>query len=199
MKTSEHKRREPLERLEMAYARFLHGSPGSDEDAAMSMIFWAQMEEITGIESAARIANNLRRWWLEKSLKAVRTDSDFFRRIAGFLEAEQREPRGNRALNYVYLAYMRLFQNPNVDVDEITKHDVETMAKRWWAFWRLSAAGKMTGSFEDSFGDEREELISREIKLLPKQRWQDIWKRPEFAALKDAKRGPKSKFPDSKK
>jgi hypothetical protein len=45
---------------------------------------------------------------------------------------------------------------------------------------------------------EREACIAQEIKLLPQQRCQEIWKLPGFGRLKNAKRGAKTKIVDEK-
>jgi hypothetical protein len=190
MKNSEGEpRKRPKELLE-AGGEFLSGSPGSDESFALGLLFLAEIETATH-PAAVSMASFYRREWLEKSLQAVRTDYNFFRRVAKILKAERKAPRADRAQHFVHLAYMRLYEDPNVDADKITKHDVKTMAKRWWAFSRLSHNGKISGSFQDTFDDESEKRIDGQIHFFPTLRWQGIWKRPEFAGLKDAKRGPK--------
>ncbi|HET9373845.1 MAG TPA: hypothetical protein VFO40_02665 [Chthoniobacterales bacterium] len=169
------------------------------EDMVQDVVAFAEIEEMAKINQTAapesigvHLAHFMGRPWIEKSLQAVRSaDYDFFRRIAKILETEHRDPRESaKTLHFVYLAYIWLYQNPNVDADEITKHEVQTMAKRWWAFSRL----KISGGFQDKFDDGREKLIAREIKLFFREpRWQEIWQRREFAGLKDATRGPKPK------
>lgn len=192
-------RRKLPERLERAGIEYTFGSSDSDEDAAMSLLFWAQIVEPIGLEW---LKPGLCKWWIEKSLHAVRNDPDSFRRVAKAIEEEQKHPRRARAVYFAILAYTRLYEDPSVDPEKITKQQVEKLAKRWWAFLRLIRDRNITGDFQDNYNDEREKIIAREIKNLPKQRWQDIWKRPEFADLKNATRGrkrrPKRKFVDPK-
>jgi hypothetical protein len=187
------KLRELPEDLEAGWIELLQGPDASDEYCAMRLIFWSEVEALIAEEgSSDQTAIPFRRWWLEKSISAIWTDSDFFRRVALLLERERKEPRQNRAPYFAYLAYMRLYQDPANDPEQITKHQVKTLAQRWWAFRRLNHAYTIT-RFEEKFGDERDDLIEREIRLLPTQRWQDIWKLPGFAKLKDAPRGAKAK------
>ena len=196
MKNSEYQRQKLREGLLRAWGEFLSGSPGSDEHAATSLLFLAEIEVLTHA-SAVRTANFLRTRWLEKSLQAARNDPDFFRRLAKLIETEQKEPRSSRAHYFALLACMRLCEDPSVDPETITKSQVKTMAQRWWAYSRLIRAGKIADRFHDQFDDERENLIAREINNLPKQRWQDIWKHPEFSSLRNATRGRKRKIVDS--
>jgi hypothetical protein len=169
----------------------LYGDPGSDQEAAASALVWATWEGTAKTNSVRSFIDRLREEWLEKSLEALRADPDFFRRLANILEAKQREPHQDTAHFWNVFAYSRLYENPLLDPAEITKKQVRELSRRYQAFWRLCRDGKIKDSFKDNFGPEQEALLAREIKLLPPVRWQNEWKRPEFKALKDAKRGRK--------
>jgi hypothetical protein len=182
------------EELLRAYSD-LHGKPGSDMEAAGTARLWAALEG-TETDSAKGFIDYLREEWLKTSLQALRDDLDFFRRLANNLEAEQWEPREDTAHYCAIMAYIWLYEDPKVEPEEITKLQVQDLSQRWRAFQRLRRAGKINGPFMDNFGEEQETLLAREIKLLPRTRWQNMWKRPEFRRLKDAKRGRKPKIVD---
>jgi hypothetical protein len=164
-------------------------------EAASTARLWAALEE-TETDSAKGFIDYLREEWLKKSLQALRDDLDFLRRVANILEAEQREPPEDTAHYCAVMAYIWLYEDPKVDPEEITKHQVQYLSQRWRAFQRLRRAGKINGPFMDNFGEEQETLLAREIKLLPQVRWRNEWKRPEFRRLKDAKRGRKPEIVD---
>jgi hypothetical protein len=185
------------EALYLAWSDHL-GRPGSDMEAAASASLWEAFEGTAKTESATGFISHLREEWLKKSLQALRTDPDFFRRLANLLEAERREPREDGWFYCAVMAYAKLYEDPSVDPETITKQQVEELANRWRAFWRLSRAGKIDGPFKDNFGEEQEALLAREIIGVRQHqpRWQGIWKHPVFSALKDARRGRKPKNVD---
>jgi hypothetical protein len=183
------------EKLYRAWSKHL-GESSTDLEAATNASLWAASEGTAETESARGFISHLREEWLKTSLHALRKDPDFFRRLADLLEAEERQPREATALYCAVMEYVRLWEDLNVDPENITKQQVENLAKRRWAFWRLSKAEKIKGPFERNFGKEQEALLAKEVNLLPDTRWQDIWKRPEFAGLKDGKRGRKAKIVD---
>lgn len=185
-------RRQIPEELQRALSETLQGADPV-EQAASTLESWPWYEEARDRNKIfADIADYSRDLWVQASLSAVRSgDIGFFRRVADAYQEEQRQPRTNRAIYFAQLAYAELYQDPNLDPEEIPKCDVRELAKRRWAFSRLAQAGKIAGGFERRFNDKRDRLIEAEVTLLPEVRWQEIWKRPEFSGLKKGKTGPK--------
>jgi len=186
-------RRKIPEKLKQAWTENLVGSSDPVIEAAMTLAWWSEMEEARDRHKVfARQADFHRDLWVQASLRAVQSgDIDFFRRVAEAYEQEQREPRHVRVLYFAQQAYIELYKDPDIEPEEITKLDVRRLAKRLWAFHRLKTSGRISGDFMREFKDNRERLVDAEIRHLPEQRWQDIWKRPEFCELKEATRGKK--------
>jgi hypothetical protein len=198
----------------------LYGKPGSDEEAAASALLWAaldseapktvkssgmaernrvndgidaMLQEVAKTEEARSFIDFLREEWLKKSLQALRTDLDFFRRLD---KAKQGPGRGKEALHYAILAYAQLYEDPSVDPDKITKLQVQKLAQHRWVFQQLTKDRKITASYSDDLSPEQERLLANAIEWLPQTRWQDIWKHPAFGTLKDAGGGRKRNIVD---
>jgi hypothetical protein len=179
------------EKVHKAFLRWYSGEEGSDENAASDLLYLYEIRNVTH-PAAVQSAKEIGASWLQRAISAAQDDPDFFRRIAGILEFRKRHPKNRGALLFVFSAYWHLTRDPHHNLADVTKKKVRELALQRWAFSRLVDRKKLSGEYTDEFTPGQKAVIQQEIDRLPKQRWQDIWRRAALEDLPGSKRGPNS-------